>query len=123
MKTLPGGPRELRVMQVLFVALAIQFIVPSLSYLFTPDLAISQAQGIGSLLGGSAYPAGREGGPIFRVLAAGNVFTLGVLCLLMAYDLRRYHPLIPVFAVLKGFSAVGYLYVYLAELRYPLFLA
>lgn len=117
------APRPVRVMQVIFGLLAVQFILPSLSYLFTPALALGQAEALGRLLGGGAYPLATEGGPLFRVLAAGNVFTLGVLCLLMLLDMRRYHPLIPVFVVLKGFSALGYLYVYLHELRYPLFLA
>jgi hypothetical protein len=110
-------------MQIIFGLLAVQFILPSLSYFFTPGLALDQAQLLGRLLGGGAYPVERESGAIFRVLAAGNVFTLGVLCLLMLRDMRRNHPLIPVFVVLKGFSALGYLYVYLVEVRYPLFLA
>ena len=64
-----------------------------------------------------------EQGYIFRELAAGNVLTLGFLCLLMLWDMRRYQALIPMFVVLKGFSALAYLYVYLLKLRYPLFLA
>lgn len=116
-------PRAVRVMQVIFGLLAVQFIVPSLSYLFTPALAIDQAVAIGALLGGGPYPVEAERGAIFRVLAAGNVFTLGALCLFMLRDLRRYHTLIPIFVVLKGFSALAYLYIYLAEGRYPLFLA
>lgn len=117
-------PREVRVMQIIFGVLAVQFFLPSLSYFFTPELALAQAQVLGTLLGGGTYPvAAGETGYIFRVLAAGNVFTLGFLCLLMLLDIRRYHVLIPVFVVLKGFSALGYLYVYLVQLRYPLFLA
>lgn len=110
--------------QVVFGVLAVQFFLPALSYFFAPGLALTQAQTIGALLGGGAYPAAAgETGYIFRVLAAGNVFTLGFLCLLMLLDIRRYHALIPVFVVLKGFSALGYLYVYALQLRYPLFLA
>lgn len=110
-------------MQVVFGLLAVQFILPSLSYFFTPELAVTQAQTLGMLLGGGAYPAvAGETGYLFRVLAAGNVFTLGVLCLLMLRDIRRNQPLIPVFVVLKGFSALGYLYVYAVQLHYPLFL-
>ena len=109
-------------MQVVFGLLAVQFILPSLSYLFAPEVALAQAETIGRLLGGGDYPMAGEQGYIFRVLAAGNVFTLGFLCLLMLLDMRRNHPLIPVFVVLKGFSALAYLYVYLLKLRYPLFL-
>lgn len=111
-------------MQIIFGLLAIQFFIPSFGYLFAPDLALSQAEMIGRILGGGAYPLmAAEKGYIFRVLAAGNVFTLGFLCLLMALDLRRNQPLIPVFVVLKGYSALAYLYVYAAKLSYPLFLA
>jgi hypothetical protein len=109
-------------MQILFGLLAAQFILPSLSYFFTPELALDQALSLGGLLGGGPYPVEGERGHIFRVLAAGNVFTLGFLCLLMLRDIRRYPTLLPVFVVLKGFSALGYLYVYLVQLRYPLFL-
>jgi hypothetical protein len=116
-------PPAVRIMQIVFGVLAAQFIIPSLSYLFTPVLAVDQAVAIGRLLGGGDYPVEGERGHIFRVLAAGNVFTLGVLCLMMLRDIARYHVLIPVFVVLKGFSALGYLYIYLAELRFPLFLA
>ncbi len=109
-------------MQIVFGLLAVQFILPSLSYLFTPDVALGQAEAIGRMLGGGAYPMAGEQGYIFRVLAAGNVFTLGFLCLLMLRDIRQYRTLVPVFVVLKGFSAVAYLYVYLLKFHYPLFL-
>src|SRR4051812_35985633 len=97
--------RDVRIMQLIFAVLAIQFFLPSMGYLFAPEVALGQAETIGRLLGGGAYPLAGERGHIFRVLAAGNVFTLGFLCLLMLVNLRRYHVLIPVFVVLKGYSA------------------
>jgi hypothetical protein len=108
-------------MQVVFALLAVQFFLPSCSYLFAPELALHNVDTIGRLLGGGAYPVAAEQGYIFRVLAAGNVFTLGFLCLLMLLDIRRYPTLVPVFAVLKGYSAIGYLYVFFVKLRNPLF--
>lgn len=114
-------PRDVRLMQVVFGLLAIQFFIPSFGYLLMPDLAMSQADQIGRLLGGGPYPIADERGIIFRVLAAGNVFTLGFLCTMMAVDIKRYRALIPAFVVLKGYSAIGYLFTYFVYLRHPLF--
>ena len=86
-------------MQILFGLLAAQFIIPSLSYFFTPELALDQAMTIGRILGGAAYPVEGERGQMFRVLAAGNVFTLVFLCLQMLRDIRRYPTLMPIFVV------------------------
>lgn len=112
-----------RVMQVIFGLLALQFILPSLSYLFTPDIALAQANQLNQLLGGAPLDLQRERGDLFRVLGFSNVFTLGVLCALLAWDVRQNRALIPVFVVLKGGSALGYLYTFLlGPTRPPLFL-
>ena len=112
-----------RVMQVIFGLLALQFILPSLSYLFTPDIALAQASQLNQLLGGAPLDLQRERGDLFRILGFSNVFTLGVLCALLAWDVRQNRALIPVFVVLKGGSALGYLYTFLlGPMRPPLFL-
>lgn len=119
----PSPPRAVRVMQIVFGLLALQFFLPSLSYLFTPAVALEQAQRLNQLLGGGELELHRERGDLFRVLAFSNVFTLGFLCALMLRDLRRYRALIPAFVVLKGGSALGYLFTFLSSHRAPIFLA
>jgi hypothetical protein len=114
--------RPYRDMQVALGFLTLNFLVPSLGYAFAPDLSVAQFQQAGKLLGGGDYPF-TEQSYLWRVLASGNVGTLAFLCFLLMLDVRRFAPVVPVFVVLKGWSAVGYLLVFLTSLHYPLFLA
>lgn len=90
--------------------LGAHFLIASSAYVVTPLTAIGQFRSLGALIG-QAYTVS-EFSHIWRVLAAGNVFTLGVLCFVIAWNPRRNHPLIPIFVVLKGFSALGFLSVF-----------
>ena len=109
-------------MQAAFALLTLTFLIPSLSYFFTPGTAVAQFRSLGALLGSPQYPFA-EDGHLWRILAFGNVFTLGTMTAMMAYDIRRNHALIPAFWVLKACSAFGYLWVFVLQLRYPVFLA
>jgi hypothetical protein len=111
-----------RDMQVVLTILALNFLIPSISYLFAPSTALEQFLRVGRLLGGADYPV-TEQSHIWRVLAFSDVFTLGFACVWIQLDVRRNAPAIPVFAVLKGVGALGFLWVWMFELRYPLFLA
>ncbi|RME56997.1 MAG: hypothetical protein D6795_00270 [Deltaproteobacteria bacterium] len=111
--------RAYRNMQIVLGLLAIHYFIPALIYFFAPQIAVDQFKRMGEIVGAS-YPFSEES-HLWRVLAAGNVFTLGFLCLLMQLDIRRFYPVLPVFVVLKGFSSLGYLYVFLFTLRYPVF--
>lgn len=114
--------KDHRNMQVVFTLLTLNFILPSLSYFFAPKYALEQFLAIGQALGAGDYPMAEQS-HLWRVLAFGNVFTLGSLTFLMQWDLRRWHVLIPIFILLKSCSALGFLYVYLFELHYRTFLA
>jgi hypothetical protein len=109
-------------MQLALAFLTLNFTIPSFSYFFASDVAFSQFRSLGTLLGGIDYPLTEES-HLWRVLAAGNVFTLGFLCFLLMLNVVRFAPTVPVFVVLKGYSALGYLYVFLFKLPYRLFLA
>jgi hypothetical protein len=113
--------RTYRNMQIVFTLLTLNFIIPSLSYFFAPRVAYQSFLAIGRAMGAGEYPFPEEG-HLWRVLAFGNVFTLGTLTFLMQWNLRKWHVLVPVFTVLKSCSALGYLYVWLVELPYPVFL-
>ncbi len=114
--------KDYRNFQIVFTLLTINFIFPALSYFFAPDLALAQFRSLAALLGGGTYPL-PEQSYIWRVLASSNVFTLGFICLLLQLDLPRFRAAIPVFVVLKGYTALGFLYVFLFQLHLPLFLA
>lgn len=91
-------------------ALGAHFLIAAASYVFTPLAAIAQFRMLGDLIGQQYLVS--EFSHVWRILGAGNVFTLGVLCFVIAANPRRNHPLIPIFVVLKGFSALGFLSVF-----------
>ena len=122
MKFLKQENKAYRDLQLALAFLTLNFTIPSLSYFFAPDLAFAQFKDLGKLLGGVDYPL-QEESHLWRVLAAGNVFTLGFSCALLAWNVKRYAPIVPVFVVLKSFSALGYLWTFLFRLPYRLFFA
>lgn len=91
--------------------LGLHFLIAAASYVFTPLAAIAQFRALGALIGQQYLVS--EFSHIWRILGAGNVFTLGVLCFAIAWNPRRNHPLIPIFVILKSFSALGFLSVFL----------
>lgn len=108
-----------RNMQIVFNLLAVQFLIPSLSYFFTPESALGQFRQLASWVG-PAYTVAEQSF-VWRTLAAGNVFTLALLCFALSWNVRRFAPLIPIFVVLKGFSSLGFLYVFAVETQHPVF--
>lgn len=91
-------------------ALGLHFLIASATYMFAPTEAIDQFRGLGSFIGQQYIVS--EHSHVWRILGAGNVFTLGVLCFAIAANPRRNYPMIPIFVVLKGFSAIGFLAVF-----------
>jgi hypothetical protein len=117
----PAPPQVTRA-RVVFAILAIQFIVPAISYLATPETALASLDAINRLLGGGAYVATESRGHVWHMLAVGNVMTLGFMCALLAIDLRRFFSVLPALVFLKGFSALSSLGLGLAG-KPPLFFA
>jgi hypothetical protein len=105
--------------RVVYAFLAAQFIVPAISYAVRPATALGTLDAINAALGGGAIV---ETGRVWHMLAVGNVMTLGFMCAIMAVDLRRYYPMLPALAFLKGFSALYSLYIGAAE-HVPVFFA
>lgn len=104
--------------RVVYVLLALNFIIPAISYAVRPEITMHTLDGLNVALGGRA--SGVEslvggGARVWHMLAVGNVMTLGFMCALMAYDLRRFYPVLPALAFLKGFSALYSLYIGAAE--------
>lgn len=103
--------RDHRNLHIVLGLLGLHFLVASLVYVFSPNAAIAQLRQVGALLG-QPYPVS-EVGHVWRVLAAGNVFTLAFLCFAIQANVRRFEPFILAFLVLKLVSAFGYLAVFL----------
>ncbi len=106
-----------RNMHIVLGLLGLHFLVASLTYLLSPNAAIAQFRSIGAWVG-QPYPVS-EVGHVWRILAAGNVFTLAFLCFAIQSNVRRYEPLISVFLVLKLFSAFGFLSVFVVGRAAP----
>lgn len=111
----------MRAFRVVYAILTLNFIVPAISYIVAPELAIDTLDRVNRALGGGAYPF-VESGQVWHMLAVGNVMTLGVMCGMLFVDLRRFYPILPALAFLKGFSA-AYALVIGATLRAPAFFA
>jgi hypothetical protein len=103
----PASPREIVEARWLFALLAVQFIVPAVSYLVTPEVAIDTLDQLNRLLGGGPYVVTESRGHVWHMLAVGNVMTLGFMCAALAIDFERNAAMLPALAFLKGFSALS----------------
>jgi hypothetical protein len=115
----PG--RRYRSFQIVFSLLTLNFLLPSLGYVAAPEQAVRGFLRIGALLWQAPYPK-TEDSYLWRFLGASDVFTLGVMCLLLQIDLRRYYPILPALVVLKGATALQFLVHFAFVLHHPSFL-
>jgi hypothetical protein len=120
-----AGKRAYLQFRVVYVLLALNFIIPAISYAVRPEVTMHTLDAINVALGGRASGVDAlvgGGARVWHMLAVGNVMTLGFMCALMAYDLRRFYPVLPALAFLKGFSALYSLYIGAVE-HVPVFYA
>jgi len=114
--------------QIAFFLLGVHFLIPSFIYAFNPQGAIGTPDAwftyrwLGKLLGADSYPFA-EDGFVWRVLGAGNVFTLAFMCFLIELNVRRFYPVLIPLCVLKAYSSIGFLIVYFFGYKYPAFFA
>lgn len=92
--------------KIVYTFLAIQFILPAISYMVSPATTIATLDKANQLLGGAPYVYTEATGSIWHMLAVGNVMTLGFMCAIMAWDLERFYGMLPGLAFLKAFSAL-----------------
>jgi hypothetical protein len=93
-----------RQFRIVYALLALNFIVPAISYIAAPEMTVATLDQVNRALGGGPYPF-VESGQVWHMLAVGNVMTLGFMCTLLFVDLRRFYPALPALAFLKAFSA------------------
>jgi hypothetical protein len=106
---------------VVYTALALNFILPVLGYVFAPDQAVGAFAELGQTLGGGAYPH-TEDSVFWRVLGIANVATLGFCCVLLQVDLRRFFPALWPLLFLKSMASLGFGVAFLLE-PFPAYLA
>jgi hypothetical protein len=99
-------PKEALQARWVFALLAAQFIIPAISYIVDPQITNHTMDQVGQLLGGAPYASIEGRGYIWHMLAVGNVMTLGFMCALLAWDAKRWGPILPSLLFLKGFSAL-----------------
>ncbi|MBI2889288.1 MAG: hypothetical protein HYY13_00730 [Nitrospirae bacterium] len=114
--------KRYRNFQIVYTVLTLNFIIPSFMYAFAPMTAVRQFFEIGQILGGGYYPIHEES-YVWRCLAVGNVFTLGIMCFLLQADIQKHFPILWPLVVMKSSAALGYLRIYTSRYDYPAFLA
>lgn len=109
--------------QIAFTILTLNFAIPTLSYIFAPELAHAQFQSLNTLLGGAEYAVAEPASHFWRYLGAANVATLAFMCLLLQLDLERFAPVLLPLSFMKALAATLWLAGYLAHPEWPAFLA
>lgn len=99
-------PKEAVIARAVHAFIAFQFLVPALSYMVAPGLAIESLNQVSAVLGGAAITVHEHQGYPWHMLAVGNVMTLGFMNVLLAWDLKRFQGTLPGLLFLKGFSSV-----------------
>lgn len=115
--------REYRDFQVVFALLTLNFVIPAVSYALRPEIAAGQFVAINHILGGIDYLFPEAGSRVWRYLAAANVMTLGLMCFLMQYDLRKYRVVLVPLCFLKAYNATLFLAGWYTSTGLPALLA
>jgi len=106
---------------IVFFLLGVHFLIPSLNYAFAPQSAIHTFEVLGQLAGHAEYPYA-EDGFIWRILGAGNVFTLAFMCFMIMTNVKRFYVVLWPLCVMKAFASLGFLAAYLYGYRFTPYL-
>jgi hypothetical protein len=108
---------------LVFTVLSLNFLIPAAIYTVAPQVAIDQFLQINDLLGGDAYTFPEAQSRVWRYLGAANVMTLGLMCALLQYDLRRFFPVLVPLTFMKAYAAACWLIGWLDDPGARFFLA
>jgi len=106
---------------VVYTALALNFFIPVLFYVFDGAGTLETWTWLGELLGGGPY-GHTEDSVFWRVLGIANVATLGFCCVLLQLDLKKWFPVLTPLVFLKGSASFGFGVAFVLE-GYPQYLA
>jgi len=97
---------------IAFFLLGVHFVYPSLLYAFAPEKPLAQLFWAGRTIFHQEYPLSEQS-VIWRVLGAGNVFTLGLMCFMLAVNPKRFYAALIPLCVMKAFASIGFLISFL----------
>lgn len=111
--------------QLVFTLLTLNFAIPTVGYVFAPEVAMANFSQLNELLGGGAYTVAENASHFWRYLGSANVAALAFMCLLLQLDLKRFGEVVVPLGFLKGTAATLWLAGWLNNLEagYPAFLA
>ena len=109
--------------QIMFTILTLNFAIPTLSYIFAPEVAHAQFTELNLMLGGEPYTFLEAQSRFWRYLGAANVATLAFMCGLLQWDLRKNYPVLVPLTFMKSLAATLWLAGFIAAPEYPAFLA
>lgn len=95
--------------QIVFTILTLNFAIPTISYIFFPEMAHEQFLQMNAMLGGEAYPVDEAQSHFWRYLGAANVATLAFMCFLLQYNLRAFKPVLIPLTFMKSLAATLWL--------------
>src|SRR4030042_2239272 len=93
---------------IAFFLLGVHFVYPSLLYAFAPEKPLAQLFWAGQTFFQQEYPLSEQS-VIWRVLGAGNVFTLGLMCFMLAVNPKRFYPVLIPLCVMKAYASLSFL--------------
>ncbi len=97
--------RSYRNFQIVFTVLTLNFAIPTISYIFFPEIAHEQFMQLNEWLGGSTYPIDEAQSHFWRYLGAANVATLAFMCFLLQWNLRVFLPVVIPLTFMKMLAA------------------
>jgi hypothetical protein len=109
--------------QLAFTVLTLNFAIPTLSYVFAPEVTQEQFAALNEFLGGAPYTFPEAQSRFWRYLGAANVATLAFMCALLQWDLRRKFAVLTPLVFMKATAATLWLAGFIATPEYPAFLA
>ncbi len=115
--------RAYRNFQIAYTILTLNFVLPALSYTFSPQTAMDQFLAINELLGGSPYTFPEAQSFVWRYLGAANVMTLGISCLVLQLNVRRFYPVLFPLTFMKGYATACWAGGWILHPEYRFFLA
>ncbi len=115
--------KRYRNFQIVFTLLTLNFVIPAFGYTFSPESAMDSFLQINAVLGGAEYTFPEAESRVWRYLAAANVMTLGLCCLLLQLDLRRLYAVLIPLTFMKMYATLCWAGGWVLHPQYRFFLA
>jgi len=110
-----------RAFHVVYTVLALNFILPTMTYIVDPASAVAGFASISELFGVPYTHS--EDSVLWWVLGTANVATLGFCCVLLQVDLQKWFPVLTPLVFLKACASVGFAAVFVWVEPLPSYLA